>query len=145
MRPDWHTYFMTLAEHASTRSTCDRKHVGCVLVRDKNVLSTGYNGSLTGQGHCDDVGHDIVTTADGTTNCLRTSHAEVNCIAQAAKRGVATEGSTAYINTFPCWPCARLLISAGIKEIVFKGDYKNDERVVEACKSALVWIRKVGT
>ena len=142
-RPSWDQYFVDLAKLVSTRATCDRRHVGCVLVKDRNVLSSGYNGALPGASHCDEHGHDLVKLADGIDNCVRTVHAEQNCIAQAAKRGIATSGATAYINTFPCWPCARLLLAAGISEIVYEGEYKNDERVLRACADAGVEIRKV--
>ena len=82
-RANWSEYFMAIAKQVSTRSTCDRKHVGAVIVRDKVILSTGYNGSLRGAPHCDDVGHDMENG-----HCVRTMHAEANAVAQAAKNGV---------------------------------------------------------
>jgi dCMP deaminase len=144
-RPSWDQYFMEMARLVSTRSTCARKHVGAVLVRDKRVLATGYNGSLAGQPHCDEVGHDLVKLADGTENCLRASHAEQNSISQAAKQGMSVQGSTAYVNTFPCWPCAKLLISSGIARILFDDNYRNDARVIEACRQSGVELAQVKT
>ena len=82
-RVSWETYFMNIATEVATRSTCDRKHVGAVIVKDKTILSTGYNGSIKGLPHCDDAGHEMV---DG--HCIRTTHAEANTIVQAAKNGV---------------------------------------------------------
>ena len=90
-RVDWPTYFMNIAKEVSTRSTCDRKHVGAVIVRDKTILSTGYNGSIKGLQHCDEIGHEMV---DG--HCIRTTHAEANAIVQAAKNGVSINNSEIY-------------------------------------------------
>lgn len=129
-RKSWHEYFMAIAHEVATRATCDRKHVGCVLVMDKRVVATGYNGSIPGQAHCDDAGHDM---EDG--HCVRTVHAEANAIAQAARFGVKLEGATAYVNTFPCWQCYKLLALAGIAEIVFDDNYRNDDRVLDTSVS----------
>lgn len=121
---------MHLAHEVSTRATCDRKHVGCVIVDDeKSIIATGYNGSPPGLDHCDEVGHDMV---EG--HCVRTSHAETNAIAQAARRGISIRGATAYINTFPCWNCFKMLAMSGIKRIVFDDMYRRDERVTAAAK-----------
>jgi len=133
-RPDWSEYFMQMAHLVATRSTCDRKHVGCVLVRDKRVIATGFNGSVSGGAHCDDVGHDLVTLADGKVNCQRTTHAELNSVLQAARFGIATEGAEVYVNTYPCWGCAKALLSAGIVRVVVDADYNNDPRVEDAFK-----------
>ena len=102
-RVSWKTYFMNIAEEVATRSTCDRKHVGAVIVRDKTILSTGYNGSIKGLKHCDDSGHEIV---DG--HCVRTTHAEANAIVQAAKNGVSINGSNGseiFVTASPCYNC----------------------------------------
>lgn len=125
MRVDWDRYFMGIAEQVSTRATCDRKHVGCVLVLDRAIVATGYNGSIQGLPHCDDVGHDM----DSGNHCIRTVHAEMNAISQAARNGARVEGATAYINTYPCWPCFKVLANAGIKKIVVADGYRIDERV----------------
>lgn len=127
-RPHWDIYFMDLAKHVATRATCDRKHVGAVIVRDRTVLSTGYNGSISGSPHCDDVGHMMVNG-----HCERTVHAEANAIAQAAKHGTSLEGATIYITVSPCWGCFKLCVNAGIKSIFF-GDFYRDERIFEAAR-----------
>lgn len=105
---------MDIAVKAAGRSTCDRAHVGCVIVRDNRQLSTGYNGSISGLDHCDDAGHLVVNGA-----CIRTIHAEENAIVNAAKLGISLDGSTAYITHFPCWRCFRSLVQVGIKRIVY--------------------------
>src|SRR5579885_1345821 len=92
IRVDWHRYFMNIASEVATRSTCDRKHVGAVIVRDKTILSTGYNGSVRGLPHCDDVGHMM---EDG--HCVATIHAEANAVIQAARNGVRLEGAEIYV------------------------------------------------
>lgn len=119
MRPDADTYFMQVAALISSRATCDRRKVGCVLVRSKTILSTGYNGSTPLATHCDDVGHLMI---DG--HCERTVHAEANAIAQAAKHGHALDKSTAYINVMPCLKCFKLLINAGVVGIMYADDYR---------------------
>lgn len=119
MRPDWNLYFMKFAEAASTRGTCKRLAVGAVIVVDKQVVATGYNGSAPGQPHCLDVGCDM---EDG--HCVRTIHAEMNAIAQAAKRGVRIDGATVYCTAAPCWPCFRVLLNAGVKHFVYASAYR---------------------
>lgn len=127
-RPSWDSYFMTLARAVATRATCDRKHVGALLVRDRVILSTGYNGSIRGTAHCDEVGHLM---EDG--HCVRTVHAEQNAIVQAARHGVRIEGADAYITASPCWTCFKLLANAGVVRIVF-GEFYRDERIFHAAK-----------
>jgi dCMP deaminase len=121
-RADWHTYFMNMARQASTRSTCDRKHVGAVIVRDKTILSTGYNGSVRGMPHCDEVGHEM---EDG--HCVATIHAEANAIIQAARNGVNINGAEMYTTASPCWHCFKLIANAGIRRIYY-GEFYRDER-----------------
>lgn len=118
MRPSWDEYFLKLAMLASERATCPRMHCGCVLVKDRYVLSTGYNGSLPGADHCEDVGCLIVDN-----HCVRTNHAEMNAICQAARHGVSVAGSTAYVTNMPCTTCAKALASAGIRRVVVFSDY----------------------
>ena len=139
-RPTWHRYFMSMAELASTRATCDRKHVGAVLVIDRRVVATGYNGSPPGLPHCDDEGHDIVRQADGRENCVRTIHAEMNALLQAAAYGVSLRGATLYTNTYPCWNCAKALLGAGVVRVITDQDYNNDARVDAALRSSGVTI-----
>ena len=122
MRPDWDSYFLKIAYAVSERSTCDRAFVGCVLVREKRILTTGFNGSPAGQEHCDDAGHLMV---DG--HCVRTIHAEMNAIIQAALHGVSTRGATCYVTHFPCINCAKALINAGITRLVFCEAYRQDQ------------------
>ncbi len=129
-RADWHTYFMNIARQVATRSTCDRKHVGAVIARDKTILSTGYNGSIRGLAHCDEVGHLM---EDG--HCVRTVHAEANAIAQAARNGVAIEGAEIYITASPCWGCFRLLANSGIRRIYY-GEFYRDARIHDFAEEA---------
>jgi len=127
-RPSWDDYFLELANAASSRATCDRGKSGCVIVRDKQVLATGYVGSPTGLPHCDDVGHLMkkVIQEDGeiSEHCLRTVHAEQNAICQAAKRGISIEGATVYTRMTPCRTCAMLLINCGIEKVVCERKYQ---------------------
>lgn len=117
-RPSWDEYFLKLAMLASERSTCPRMHCGCVIVKDKFVLATGYNGSLPGLPHCEDEGCLIVDY-----HCVRTNHAEINALTQAVTHGVNVKGSTAYITNMSCTTCAKALIAAGIKRVVVFSDY----------------------
>jgi dCMP deaminase len=143
-RQDWHNYFMTIAHAVATRSTCNRKAVGCVLTIDRRIIASGYNGSIPRGAHCDDVGHDLVESlgADGVLrpNCVRTTHAETNAIAQAARFGAATDGAIAYVNTFPCWPCFKVLASAGVKQIYFDDEYRRDDRVERGAQCSEILI-----
>lgn len=111
---------MQIAATVATRATCDRKHVGAVIVRDRSILATGYNGSIRGLEHCDEVGHMI---EDG--HCVRTIHAEANAVIQAARHGVSIDGATIYVTASPCWACFRMLANAGIRRIVF-GEFYRD-------------------
>jgi dCMP deaminase len=124
-RASWDEYFMAIAHVVATRSTCDRKHVGAVIVRDRILLATGYNGSIRGLPHCDDVGHLM---EDG--HCVRTVHAEANAIAQAARTGVRIEGASIYVTASPCFGCFKLIANAGLTRIGF-GEFYRDERIFE--------------
>ena len=114
---------MRIAVEVSGRSTCDRKHVGAVIVRDRNLLSTGYNGSIAGLDHCDDVGHMMEND-----HCVATIHAEANAILQAAKNGVMINGATVYVTASPCWSCFKMIANAGIRRICF-GEFYRDDRI----------------
>lgn len=131
-RPDWDTYFMKIALDVSARGTCDRKRVGAVITLDNHIVETGYNGAAEDEPHCDDVGHDLVKLADGRENCVRTVHAEENAILSAARGRGGLSGGTIYTNTFPCWPCARKIISVKLNRVVYDSDYNNDNRVSAA-------------
>ncbi len=120
-RPSWDAYFMGIALKVAERSTCDRAHVGAIIVRDRRILTTGYNGSPSGLPHCDDVGHLIV---DG--HCVRTLHAEQNAIIQAAYHGVSVKDGTIYVTHQPCLTCAKMIINAGIKRVVYAGEYPDN-------------------
>lgn len=128
-RPSIDEYFMEMAKLVSTRSTCIRRHVGAVIVKDKRVLSTGYNGAPKGSKHCEELGCIRVelNVPSGTRHELcRGVHAEQNAVIQAAYFGVSVKDSTIYTTTFPCSMCAKLLINAGIKEIVYYDGYPDD-------------------
>lgn len=116
---------MNIAKEVATRSTCDRKHVGAVVVRDKSILATGYNGSVRGLGHCDDEGHLM---EDG--HCVRTVHAEANAIVQAARNGMRIDGASIYVTASPCWGCFRLIANAGIVKVVF-GEFYRDQKIFD--------------
>lgn len=125
-RPDNDTYFMRMAELVSTRSTCTRRAVGAVIVKEKRVLTTGYNGAPRGSKHCADLGcvRDELNVPSGTRHELcRGVHAEQNAVVQAAYFGVSIKDSTLYCTTFPCSMCAKILINAGISELVYREDY----------------------
>ena len=127
-RPSWDDYFLDLANAASKRATCNRGKSGCVIVRDRQVLATGYVGSPTGLPHCDDAGHlmkkVIQENGEVTEHCVRTVHSEQNAICQAAKRGVSIEGATIYTRMTPCRTCTMLLINCGIKRVVCERKYQ---------------------
>jgi dCMP deaminase len=128
-RASWDDYFMNIARVVSSRSTCERKFVGAVIVRDRTILSTGYNGSIRGMPHCTDVGHMMV---DG--HCVATIHAEMNAIIQAAKNGVAIDGAAIYVTASPCWNCFKAVANAGMKRIIY-GEFYRDERIFEVAKT----------
>lgn len=120
-RPSWDDYFIKIAFDVAERSTCDRAHVGAVIVRDRRILTTGYNGAPAGLPHCDEIGHLLI---DG--HCVRTLHAEQNAIIQAALHGVNTAESTIYVTHQPCLTCAKMIINAGIRRVVYAGNYPDE-------------------
>ena len=127
-RVSWKNYFMNIAREVATRSTCDRKHVGAVVVRDKTILSTGYNGSIKGLPHCDEVGCEMI---DG--HCVRTTHAEANAIVQAAKNGIQINQSEIYVTASPCYDCFKLIANAGIN-VIYYDEFYRDKRIIEKSK-----------
>jgi dCMP deaminase len=139
-RPSWDEYFMDLANTAARRATCDRGRSGCVIVRDKHVLVTGYVGSPKGMSHCDEVGHLFkqVYHEDGsvTQHCVRTVHAEQNAICQAARRGIALDDSTLYCKMTPCRTCAMLIINCGIVRVVCEKKYHAGKESEELFRDA---------
>ena len=133
-RPSWDDYFMEIVQVTSTRSPCERLHVGCLLVRDNRIISQGYNGFLPGCQHTSVVrnGHEQATV-----------HAEQNALMDCAKRGVSCAEATAYITHYPCIICTRLLLAAGIRTIKYRDDYKNDELVKTFCDQCKVNVQKL--
>jgi len=134
---------MEIAKVVATRATCDRKHIGAVIVRDRVILSTGYNGAPRGMDHCDDAGHEIV---DG--HCVRTVHGEANAIAQAARNGISVNGATIYTTASPCYDCFKLLINAGIVRVVYGEFYMSrygaSKRVLTLAKGAGIKMDYIG-
>ena len=125
-RPDWDEYFLAIAEHVSRRSTCLRRSVGAILVKDKRILTTGYNGAPTGLKHCLDLGclRQQTNVPSGERHELcRGLHAEQNAIIQAAMHGVGVQGATLYCTNHPCVICAKMIINAGIVRVVFQDRY----------------------
>jgi len=142
-RPSWDEYFMEIARVVASRSTCPRRNVGAVVVRNKRLLSSGYNGAPSGLPHCTDEGCLLMTVKLGDQpareSCQRAAHAEANAIAQAALHGVSTNESTVYCTDSPCSNCAKLIINAGVQRIVFAGDYPDElgRRMLEEAGVAL--------
>jgi dCMP deaminase len=131
MRPSWDDYFLGLVDQVASRATCDRGKSGCVVVRDKRIICTGYVGSPSGMPHCDDAGHEMrqMIDEDGTTrrHCVRTVHAEQNAICQAARYGLSLADTTLYCSMEPCRVCAMLIASSGINRVVARRRYHAGE------------------
>ncbi|MGB2660985.1 MAG: cytidine/deoxycytidylate deaminase family protein [Candidatus Omnitrophota bacterium] len=131
-RPSWDEYFLNIAKLVATRSTCLRRNVGAVVVKNKQVLATGYNGAPSGIIHCEEVGclREQLRVPSGERHELcRALHAEQNAFLQAARHGISLNGGTLYITTQPCSICAKMIINVGVKKVVIEGDYP-DERAV---------------
>ncbi|HHY25039.1 MAG TPA: cytidine deaminase [Clostridiaceae bacterium] len=129
MRPTWDEYFMEIVELIKTRSTCLRRQVGALIVKDKRIVSTGYNGAPMGCKHCIQIGclrKELNIPSGQRHELCRGIHAEQNAIIQAAYSGVSVKGGTLYVTTQPCVLCAKMIINAGIKKIIFKGDYPDE-------------------
>ncbi len=144
-RPDWDSYFAGITMLVAQRSTCLRRKVGALIVRDKRILATGYNGAPTGLKHCSEVGcvRQINKIPSGERHELcRGLHAEQNAIIQAALAGVSIAGSSIYSTTYPCVLCAKMLINAGIKEVVFMADY-TDQLSKELFREAGIKLRRL--
>lgn len=128
-RPDWGSYFMQMARLAATRSSCHRRAVGAVIVRDRHVLATGYNGNPGGFKHCAETGciREMLNVPSGAHHELCTGlHAEQNAILQAARFGTSIEGSVLYTTTFPCVTCAKMILNVGIVEVVYEEGYPDE-------------------
>lgn len=137
-RIPWNQYFMLQAVLLSLRSTCERLSVGAILVRDKRVIAGGYNGAVSGDDHCIDVGCYVV---DG--HCLRTIHAEMNAVLQCSKFGILTDGAEIYVTDFPCLQCTKSLLQAGIKKIYYMRNYHNDDYAIRLLKRKKVAVEQV--
>ncbi len=125
-RPSWEEYFMDITHMVKSRSTCLRRHIGAVIVKDKNILTTGYNGSPSGTRHCLEVGclREQMNVPSGERHELcRALHAEQNAIIQAAKHGINIDGADLYCTNLPCLICSKMIINAGIRRIYYEGDY----------------------
>lgn len=127
-RPSWDSYFIQIAHLVATRATCPRRHVGAVIVRDRRILATGYNGAPRGISHCPDQGefNDWPLGCLRAGHCIRALHAEQNALLQAALIGIPCEGSSIYVTCQPCNTCAKMLINAGIRRVIYEGDYPDD-------------------
>lgn len=143
-RPTWDEYFLQAACLVSKRSTCLRRHVGAVLVKDKQILATGYNGAPMGISHCDKIGclRQKMNIPSGQRHEIcRGLHAEQNVLLQAARHGVSVKDSSLYITNAPCSICAKMIINAGIIEVIFLDDY-SDDFALSYLKEAKVKLRK---
>ena len=139
MRKSWDEYFMEITQLVAQRSTCDRAFVGCVLVNsDHRIVSTGYNGTASGNPHCIDVGHRM---RDG--HCIATIHAEMNALSYCAKEGIPAKGSICYVTHFPCLNCTKALIQAGISAIYYHEAYRVDDYALEILERNNVSLKKI--
>jgi dCMP deaminase len=121
-RPSWDEYFLAMATVVARRATCDRKHVGAIIVDERHrIVSTGYNGSARGLPHCDDVGH-LMKEIEGRQSCVRTLHAESNALDDAGRR---SEAGTIYVTVIPCFNCAKRIVNAGIRRVLWSEFYKS--------------------
>lgn len=132
-------YFLSLTNIVAARATCDRLWVGCVLVKDGEVLATGYNGAPSGMAECDEIGHLLILGDDGRDHCIRTVHSEINSIMQARKKVPNLLGVTAYISATPCETCLSELLRCGIKRVVCGSVYRNAERKEMTARLASAW------
>ncbi|MBU3957030.1 cytidine/deoxycytidylate deaminase family protein [Patescibacteria group bacterium] len=137
-RPPWDEYFLQIADLVATRATCPRLHVGAILVKDRKIISTGYCGAPKGIADCYDVG---CLMRGG--HCVRTVHAEINTVVQAAYHGISTNGSTLYTNWLPCYNCAKVLINAGVERIVYRRIYRPDPETKKLLRQAKVKLVKL--
>lgn len=147
VRPSWDEYFLEVMHALAKRATCSRGRTACVIVKDNQMIASGYVGSPPGLPHCDDVGHLMkkMLNDDGSVSehCVRTIHAEQNAICQAARRGVSIEGGTLYCKLAPCRICAMLLIACGIKRVVAEYKYQKGTEGEEMMLQAGIEIRYI--
>lgn len=145
-RPSWDEYFMEIAKLVATRATCQRRAVGAVLVRDRRILATGYNGAPRGLSHCPENGphEDWPNGCMRAGHCIRSLHAEQNALLQAAAIGIPCEGASIYVTCQPCNTCAKMLINAGVKRVVYEGDYPDEFSLQLFKESGMEAFRLVG-
>ncbi|MDR2976443.1 MAG: cytidine/deoxycytidylate deaminase family protein [Streptococcaceae bacterium] len=136
-RPTLDQYFMEIAQLTSSRGTCDRRFVGALVVKDRHVIATGYNGSVSGDVHCDQVGHKMENG-----HCIRTVHAEQNALIQCAKYGESTLNTSLYVTDFPCLICTKLIIQAGVNEIIYGREYGDTDYAKELLAGAGIRVRQ---
>lgn len=145
-RPSWDEYFMAIAQVAAKRSNCCRRHVAAVIVRDQRIISTGYNGTPRGIRNCCDGGcprcNSDVPSGTALSDCI-CSHAEENAIVQAAYHGIAVKDSTLYTTFSPCLLCAKMIVNAGIVEVVYQDNYSIDDVAAALLKEGGVKLRKL--
>jgi dCMP deaminase len=139
-RPSWDEYFMRIAHEVATRSTCPRLAVGAVVVRDRRILTTGYNGSPSGMPHCDEVGC-LIRVVDGRESCQRTLHAEQNALIQAAYHGVSVRDAAMYCTHQPCLLCVKMIMNSGIREVYYAGGYPDPLATELAAEGGLRMVR----
>jgi len=137
VRPSWDDYFMDITFQVAKRSTCDRARVGSIIVKERRILTTGYNGAPAGLPHCDEVGHLMENN-----HCVATIHAEANAIVQAARNGVQIKSASIYITASPCWSCFKLIANVGI-QAVYYGEFYRDERIFEVAKTLGIQLTQV--
>jgi len=146
MRPDWNTYFMNIAKVVASRSSCSRRQVGAVIVKDNRIVSTGYNGTPRGVKNCNEGGcprcNSDTPSGQGLTECL-CSHAEENAITQAAYHGISVKGATLYTTFSPCLLCTKMIINSGISKVVYSINYTVDETSLKLLKEANIEIVRV--
>ena len=145
-RPDWDTYFMDIAHVVKTRSNCSRRNVAAVIVKDRRIISTGYNGTPRGVRNCNEGGcpHCASNAPSGTGlgECI-CSHAEENSITQAAYHGISTKGATIYVTLSPCLMCSKMIVNAGIREVVYDEEYSVTEQTKAVLAEAGVLLRRL--
>ncbi len=155
-RLSWDEYFMEIAKVVAKRATCPRKQLGAVIVKDKRIIATGYNGSPQGQPHCTEEGCMIVPTIKRVNgkevaedHCVRTLHAEQNAITQCSLHGASSNGATLYTTMNPCWICAKMIIAAGIKRVVYLEGYFHDDgldsKAISLLESSNVKVEQLGS
>lgn len=145
-RPSWDSYFMNIAQVAATRSNCCRRHVAAVIVRDQRIISTGYNGTPRGIKNCSEGGcprcNSNAPSGTGLEECI-CSHAEENAIVQAAYHGIAVKDAILYTTFSPCLLCAKMIVNAGIREVVFQENYTIDSTAARILTEAGITLRRL--